>query len=152
MAVKPITAEFQHFVVEVEGDAPGAYKRICGITQRGISRQHNMQTTEVPGDCEDESLPNVVERAVQSSEVSISGTGVWAAQSHQMMLDWWYSGQKKVIRIRHVNAAVGDTEYETGPAILVNLNNDVEKGQKVTAEIEIQFDGLPERTAKVSGS
>lgn len=152
MAVKPITAEFQHLVVEIETDTPGTFSKICGITQRGINRQHNMQTTEVPADCEDESLPAVVERAVQSSEVTISGTGVWASQSHQLMLDWWYSGGKKTIRVQHVNAAVGETEYETGAAILVNLNNAVEKGQKVSAEIEIQFDGLPERTAKVSGS
>jgi hypothetical protein len=27
----------------------------------------------------------------------------------------------------HVNAAVGDTGYETGSAILVNLNNAVER-------------------------
>ncbi|MFD1199581.1 phage tail tube protein [Brucella gallinifaecis] len=150
MAVKPITAEFQHLVVEIETDVEGTFSKICGITQRGINRQHNMQTTEVPADCEDESLPAVVERAVQSSEVTISGTGVWASQSHQMMLDWWYSGGKKTIRVEHVNSAVGDTQYETGSAILVNLNNAVEKGQKVSAEIEIQFDGLPTRTAKAA--
>lgn len=150
MAVKPTTAEFHQLVVEIETDVEGTFSKICGITQRGINRQHNMQTTEVPADCEDESLPAVVERAVQSSEVTISGTGVWASQSHQLMNDWWYSGAKKTIRVKHANAAVGDTEYETGPAILVSLNNSVEKGQKVTAEIEIQFDGLPTRTAKAA--
>jgi len=66
------------------------------------------------------------------------------------MMDWWYNGQVKNIRIQHVKAAVGDTEYETGPAYLVNLNNAVEKGQKVSADIEIQFDGVPTRTAKVA--
>jgi len=152
MATKPTTAAFPDFILEVETDTPGTFTKICGITQRGINRQHNMQTTEVPQDCDDESLPSAVERAIQSSEVTISGSGVWASQSHEMMLDWWYLGQTKNIRIKHVKAAVGDTEYETGPAILVNLNNAVEKGQKVNAEIEIQFDGVPERTAKVSGS
>lgn len=150
MAVKPTTAEFQHLVIEIETDVEGTFSKICGITQRGINRQHNMQTTEVPADCDDESLPAVVERAVQSSEVTIPGTGVWASQSHQLMLDWWYSGQPKNIRVKHDRAAIGDTEYETGPAILVSLNNSVEKGQKVTAEIEIQFDGLPTRTAKAA--
>lgn len=33
----------------------------------------------------------------------------------------------------------------------VNLNNTAERGQKVTAEIDIQFDGLPVRTAAVAG-
>jgi len=32
--------------------------------------------------------------------------------------------------------------------LLVSLNNSRTKGQKVTAEIELQFDGLPVRTAK----
>ena len=150
MATKPITAAFPDFILEVETETEGSFSKICGLTQRGINRQHNMQTTEVPGDCDDESKPNEVERAVQSSEVTISATGIWASQSHEMMMDWWYSGQTKMIRIKHVKAAVGDTEYETGPAILVNLNNAVEKGQKVSAEIEIQFDGVPERTAKAS--
>jgi len=150
MAVKPISAEFQHLVVEVETDVEGTFSKVCGITSRGINRQHNMQTTEVPQDCEDESLPSAIERAVQSSEVTISGSGVWASQSHEMMLDWWYSGAKKNIRVQHVNAAIGDTEYETGLAYLVSLNNTVEKGQKVTAELEIQFDGVPTRTAKAA--
>lgn len=150
MAVKPISAEFQHLVVEVETDVEGTFSKVCGITSRGINRQHNMQTAEVPQDCEDESLPSAVERAVQSSEVTISGSGVWASQSHEMMLDWWYSGAKKNIRVQHVNAAIGDTEYETGLAYLVSLNNTVEKGQKVTAELEIQFDGVPTRTKKAA--
>lgn len=150
MAVKPISAEFQHLVVEVETDVEGTFSKVCGITSRGINRQHNMQTTEVPQDCEDESLPSAIERAVQSSEVTISGSGVWASQSHEMMLDWWYSGAKKNIRVQHVNAAIGDTEYETGLAYLVSLNNTVEKGQKVTAELEIQFDGVPTRTKKAA--
>src|SRR5690606_3738983 len=150
MAVKPISAEFQQLVVEVDTDVEGTVSKVCGITSRGINRQHNMQTTEVPQDCEDESLPSAIERAVQSSEVTISGSGVWASQSHEMMLDWWYSGAKKNIRVQHVNAAIGDTEYETGLAYLVSLNNTVEKGQKVTAELEIQFDGVPTRTKKAA--
>ena len=100
--------------------------------------------------CNDECLPVSLERDIQSSEVMISGSGVWAAQSHELMLDWWYGGQKKTVRINHVNAAVGDTQYETGTAFLVSINNAVEKGQKVTAEIEIQFDGMPTRTAKAA--
>lgn len=148
--VKPTTSKFEHMVLEVETGTPGVYSKICGITSRGIQRQHNMDTTEVPADCDDESLPAVVERAVQSSEVTISASGVWAQQSHQTMMDWWYSGQTKNIRIRHANAAVGDTEYESGPAYLTQLSNQVEKGQKVEADIEIEFDGVPTRTAKAA--
>lgn len=150
MATKPVTAAFPDFILEVETETEGTFAKICGLTQRGINRTNNMQTTEVPGDCDDESIPNVIERAVQSSEVTISASGVWAAQSHQLMEDWYYLGQRKLIRIKHVNADVGDTEYETGYAYLTSYNNSVEKGQKLSAELEIQFDGVPARTAKVA--
>lgn len=143
---RAITANFHQMVLEVETDTTGTYAKLCGLTSRGVTRTSNMETSEVP-DCDDESLPAAVERAVQSQEVTIEGSGVWASQSHETMLDWWYSGATKVIRIHHVNAAPGDTEYETGPAYLVSISNVAERGTKVTAEIEIQFDGLPVRTA-----
>ena len=86
------TANFHQMVLEVEWVASsGVYAKVCGLTGRGINRQHNMATSEVP-DCDDESLPAAVERAVQSSEVTISGTGIWSAESHGKLLDWWYSG------------------------------------------------------------
>jgi len=141
------TENFHEMVVEIEGDTPGSFVKICGFTGNVINRTHNMSTTEVP-DCDDESLPAAVERAVQSTEVTLSGTGVWAAQSHELMMDWFYSGATKNIRVGHLKAEEGDTEYETGPAYLVSLNHSRERGQKVTAEIEIQFDGLPTRTPK----
>jgi predicted secreted protein len=143
------TANFHQMVLEVETDTPGTYAKLCGLTSRGVNRQHNMQTSEVP-DCDDESKPAEVERAVQSSEVTISGSGVWASQSHETMLDWWYGGATKNVRIKHANASVGDTEYEAGPAYLVSIANQAERGQKVTAEISIEFDGLPTRTAKAA--
>lgn len=143
---RAITANFHQMVLEVETDTTGTFAKLCGLTSRGVTRTSNMETSEVP-DCDDESLPAAVERAVQSQEVTIEGSGVWAAQSHETMLDWWYSGATKIIRIHHVNAAAGDTEYETGPAYLVSISNVAERGTKVTAEIEIQFDGLPVRAA-----
>lgn len=144
------TENFHEMVIEIEGETPGTFIKICGLTGNSMNRSHNMSTTEVP-DCDDESLPAAVERAVQSSEVTLSGTAVWAAQSHGLMMDWWYSGATKTIRVGHLKAEEGDTEYETGPAYLVNLNHSRERGQKVTAEIEIQFDGLPARSDKMAG-
>ncbi|PDT79955.1 phage tail tube protein [Sinorhizobium sp. BJ1] len=145
----PVTGAFQHLVVEIETTpGSGVYSKICGITSRGVNRTSNLSTTEVPGDCDDESVPSKIEKAVQSQEVTISGSGTWARQSHEVMLDWWYGGQTLNIRVQHVNAAVGDTEYESGPAILSQLNHQVEKGQKIQAEIQVEFDGVPTRTAK----
>lgn len=142
---KAITEAFHEMVLEVEDATPGTWLKICGLTERGVNRTHNMQTTEVP-DCDDESLPASLERAVQSSEVTIAANGVWAAQSHELVMDWWYSGQKQNIRVQNVLAETGDTEFETGMAYLTSLNNVAARGQKVTADMTIEFDGLPTRT------
>lgn len=142
------TENFSQMVIEVEWVASsGVYSRWCGLTSRGVNRQSNMSTSEVP-DCDDETLPAAVERAVQSQEVTISGSGVWAAESNGKALDWWYSGATKNVRIQNVNAQSGDTEFETGAAYLVQVSNQAERGQKVTADISIEFDGLPTRTDK----
>lgn len=140
------TGTFSKMVVEVEWVAgSGIYSKWCGLTSRGINRQSNMTTSNVP-ECDDEDAPSQVERSVESQEVTISGSGVWASESHGNAIDWWYSGLTKNVRVQHANAAVGDTEYESGPAYLVTLSNSVEKGQKIQAEISIEFDGLPTRT------
>lgn len=146
---RAVTENFHEMVLEVETETPGTYAKLCGLTSRTVNRTSNMQTSEIP-DCDDESLPAAVERAVQSQEVTISGTGTWAAQSHGTMMDWFYSGATKNIRIGHLKAEPGDTEYETGPAYLSTLNNTAERGTKVTAEISVEFDGLPTRSAATS--
>lgn len=152
------TMKYEELILEVEFDAsgsPGVYAAICGLTDVTINRTSNIDTSEVP-DCDDESLPVSLERQVRSQEVTFSGTGVWALQSHEKMLDWWYSGASLNCRLRNVKAendgAVGDTYIEAGPAILANLNNSRTKGQKVAAEIEGQFDGVPTRTLVASGT
>ncbi|UXN62907.1 phage tail protein [Phyllobacterium sp. A18/5-2] len=146
---RAITENFHEFVLEIETETPGTYAALCGLTSRGINRTSNMSTSEVP-DCENEALPAAVERAVQSQEVTVSGSGVWAQTSHELMLDWWYSGATKNVRIKNTKAAVGDTEIEAGAAYLVSISNQAERGQKVTAEISVEFDGIPTRTAKAA--
>ncbi len=142
------TENFAQMIVEVEWVASsGTYAKVCGLTSRGVSRVSNMTSSSIP-DCDDETLPAAIGKSVDSQEVTISGSGVWASESHGKMMDWFYSGATKNVRIQNVLAASGDTEYETGPAYLTNLSNSVERGQKVTAEISIEFDGLPSRTDK----
>lgn len=152
MSVRPTSANFEDLVLEVETDVQGTYSKICGMKDFTISRAAQVDTSETPQDCVDESLPYAVERQVRAVDTQISGASAsWAAQSHEMMLDWLYSGQTKNIRVRHVKAAVGDTEYEAGPALLTQLDHARTKGQKVSATISIQFDGVPTRTAKAAG-
>lgn len=143
-----VTEKYEELVLEIETTTPGTYTKICGLTDVEISRTANVDTVEIP-DCDDESLPHSIERQVRSIEVTISASGVWAQQSWGLMNDWFYSSATKNIRLRNTKAAVGDTETEAGPALLTNLSNSRTKGQKVTASVEIQFDGTPTRTDKV---
>lgn len=147
------TAKYEELILEVEADpvgAAGTYTPICGLIDVTINRTSNTDTAEVP-DCDDESLPLSLEREVRSQEVTASGDGVWAEQSDKFMKDWWYSASTLNCRLRNAKVETTGTsgEYyvESGPAILTTLNNSRTKGQKVSAEINIEFDGVPTRTA-----
>lgn len=147
---RAMTAKFEELILEVEWTpGSGTYTSVCGMIDVTINRSSNIDTAEVP-DCDDESLPLAVERQVRSQEVTASATGVWALQSHEKVLDWWYAGTTLNCRLRNAKAqasgAAGDTTIESGAAILASVQNGRQKGAKVTAEIEIQFDGVPSRT------
>lgn len=142
-----ITEKYEEMVLEVETAVPGTYAKLCGLIDVTINRAASVDTAEVP-DCADESLPLSLEKQVRSIEVKVSGSGVWAQTSAGTMMDWFYSSGTKNIRVRNTKAATGQTETEAGPALLVKLDHSRSKGKKVTAEIEIEFDGTPTRTAK----
>lgn len=145
------TASYDKLVLEVELDPVGdadTYTKICGIMGVTVTRTANTETSEVP-DCDDESAPFDVRREVRSLEVTASGSGVWARESDQAMKTWFYGGASLNARLRNVdvedNGATGDIYAEQGPALLVSLSNERQKGAQVTAEIELQFDGTPAR-------
>lgn len=142
----PTTEKFEELIVDVEFTASsGVYTSICGLVDATITRTANIDSTEVP-DCDDESAPLSMKKDVRSVEVSVSGTGVWAASSQSLLKEWFYSGVKKNVRIRDTAAATNDVEIESGPAILSSFPTARTKGQQVSAEVEIQFDGTPSRT------
>lgn len=145
---QPTTEKFSQFGIYVgDGEDPEVFTFICGLTSKGIQRSATTQSTSVP-DCADEDAPAWEEKSVDTLSITVSGTGVWAAENHEDMLDWFYSGLPKNIQVRHGNAAVGDTEFEQGPALLTALNNSADRGQKKQAEITIEFDGKPTRVPK----
>jgi hypothetical protein len=146
----PITEKFEQLVLEVETDTPGTYAIVCGLTDITISRTAELDTTEVPADCTDESLPLRMEKSIRAINVSVSASGVWAQQSNDMLLAWFYGGATKNVRIKNENAAVGDIHIEAGAALLTKVDHARTKGQKVTAEIELEFDGTPTRTDKAA--
>lgn len=139
MAQAP-TAAFHQLTVEVETATPGTYAIICGMVDYTVQRRANMDTTEIP-DCADESLPMYTAKSVRSTDYMVSGTGVWAASSHEMMLQWLRTGTAKNVRIGYGAALVGDVEFETGSAFLTTLDHSRAKGQLVSASIQIDFNG-----------
>jgi len=145
----PVTEKFEQMTLEISEDGT-TWTKICGLVGITINRSATYDTTEVPEDCEDESLPLKTERALRTIDVTVSADGVFAAQSHATLSDWLYSGDAKNIRLGHDAVLVGDPQYEQGPAYLTSFSNVRTKGQKVTAAIEMAFDGTPTRTAKVA--
>lgn len=144
----PVTQKYEQLVLELETSTPGVYAVICGIMGFTMDRSADVGSSQVPADCTDESLPYATIKAVKALDFKVSGSGKWAQQSHGTMQTWFYGGTEKNIRVRHVNAASGDTEYESGPALLAKLSNERIKGEVVTADLEIEFSGIPTRTAK----
>lgn len=142
----PTTEKYEEMILDVElVSGSGTYTSICGLIDVTINRTANVDTAEIP-DCDDESQPLSVERQVRSIEVTVSGSGVWAQSSQSDLKEWFYSSATKNVRLRDTAASNGDVEIESGPALLTSLVNARTKGQKVSAEIEIQFDGTPSRT------
>lgn len=140
---KATTKAFHKFLLKLETTpGSGIFTALCGLTSRGINREHNMSETEVP-DCADESLPAAVERAVQSSSVTMEASGVYAAESHKRLYDWWANGVALDVQIEYVDATAGQIRYEEGPAYLTGFNNSVARGEKLSAELSIAFDGVP---------
>lgn len=134
------TAAFHQLTVEVETATPGTYALICGMVDYQVSRKANLDSTEIP-DCADESLPMYTAKSVRSLDYMVSGTGVWAVTSHEMMLQWIRTGASKNVRIGYSIAATGDVKYEIGAGILSQLDHARTKGQLVSASIQIDFSG-----------
>ncbi len=145
---KAVTEKFEEMILDVELVAnSGVYTSICGLVDVTITRTANIDTAEVP-DCDNEALPLSLEKQVRSIEVTVSGTGVWARSSQDALKQWFYGATTKNVRLRDTAAASGDVETESGAALLASLTNTRTKGVKVSAEIELQFDGTPTLTDK----
>lgn len=144
--VKAVTEKYEEMVLEVE-TAANTWTRICGLKDVTVNRSLELDTDEIP-DCDDESAPFEKVSEARSITVAVQASGVWAQQSNKTLMDWFYSGATKNVRLGNLKAAVGASEYEKGPAFLKNLNNSRNKGKAVTADIDLEFSGIPERIAK----
>lgn len=144
----PTTQKFEELVLETSPDGT-TWARICGLIGVTVNRSAAIDEDEIL-DCDDEGLPMATIAAVRSITMTVSGTGKWAQSSHETLQDWFHGGLPRHARIGTLAAAVGDTEYESGMAILTALNNERQKGIAVTADVELRFTGAITRAAKVA--
>lgn len=119
-----------------------AFAPICGLTSRGLQGSSDVVTSEVP-DCADEDLPSWQEKDVKSISMSLSGSGMWSQEAHGTLMDWFLSGARKNVKVQYVDADTGDPEFLAGPCVLTQLNNAVDKGGRVSAEISLEFAAKP---------
>lgn len=142
------TSTFGKFMVLVgDGATPEVFTAICGLTSKGLDISADVQTSEVP-DCSDEDAVSWQEQDVKSVGASISGSGVYAMEAHKMLMDWALSGAQKNVKVMWGNAEVGDPSYVQGPCVLSKLGQSVQKGQRLSADITLNFALKPAVTAK----
>lgn len=140
-------AKYQQHVLEISLDDGTTWARICGITNFSDQFQAVVTEDQIP-DCDDESKPHTVTREVQSVDLTVNADAKWAQESHNTLLDWMIGGEPLPTRVGYLNAAVGDTEYVSGTAILQNMTRRRQKGIAVEGTLVIQFTGALTRTAK----
>ena len=141
--VQAVTAKFSEFVIHLgDGATPEVFTKICGLTSKGVNFNNNTTTTAVP-DCDDEELPAFEEEDVTSQQIEVSGSGVWSAAHHGIMLDWALDGTQKNIKLEFVNAPTGTAQFLNGPAILKTLGNTGGRGERRQSDIAIAFANKP---------
>jgi predicted secreted protein len=143
------TAKFSEMALHIETGTPGPYAAVCGLVGVEFTISNETADSQIP-DCGDESLPHEIIRETVSTDWSASATGVWASESHEAMLQWALTGATKNVRIIYSKAAVGDVVFVTGPAILTSLSHAREKGQRITAAIQLVKAGAVTTTDQAS--
>jgi len=141
------SSSFGNFKIEIgDGATPTeAFTFICGLTSKGIDMSSDVVTSEVP-DCFSEDLPSWQEKDVKSITATLSGSGMWTAQAHETLLQWWLTAAKKNVKVSWMLAATGDVKTMTGPAVLTKLGQTVAKGERLSADISIEFAAKPTTT------
>jgi len=143
--VAPVTLEMDKLVVEVELDpvgAAGVWTKLCGFKSFNINRALSTQEISLL-DCDDYSLP--LTRAVDGDvySMSLSGSGVFAKQNKDILINWISKAEKKNVRVLHVGAVTGEIESEAGLGLLTQLDNtmDKESSPVVSADMAIEISG-----------
>lgn len=124
-----------------DGNSPEVFSAPCGLNTRALNRLKNLSEIDIP-DCTDEDAPAAVGREVRSTDWNISGEGVLAAESVSVWEDAFNTIESVnvLIEIEFPISPPGTIRY-LGAAHLATYNITGNRGEKVTAQIELQADG-----------
>lgn len=119
---------------------PGTFVAPCGLTERSLTLSKETNDTNIP-DCTDEDAASWVGRDVVSKSASISGNGVMAKESHPRWRAAYEANTPVLCRVEVAGLAAAGGGYWSGNFHLTSFVIGAERGQRVTAEIEMQSDG-----------
>lgn len=142
---KATTSTFGQFKILIgDGATPvESFAAICGLTSKGINFNSDVTDTEVP-DCTDEDMPSYKEKGVTAYDITLSGSGVWAREHHGVLLNWWKTQAPKNAKVQYANAGPGQPEYISGQLILISIGNQVDKGNRLSADLSFAFVSMPD--------
>lgn len=138
---KPTTFNPSKLALFIGDDStPENFNAPCGLNAKTFTVTGKAGET-ITYDCDDPDLPGWVERALQSRDWSVQGTGVLALEAFPT----WRSFGMELADSRDIRLGVDtdNTGYFEGRALCTNfqIKGDQTSGQKVSVDITISGDG-----------
>ncbi len=120
---------------------PGTFLKPCGLSNNSISFTKNLNEVNVP-DCDDPELPSWVERETASLSVSVSGSGILAAEA----IDTWDAAWRDTTSINariYVGAATDTVngKYWEGALHVETFEVTGNIGEKAQVSVSMASDG-----------
>lgn len=125
------------------GATPEVFSAPCGLTTKGLTVSKNLAEVSIP-DCDDPDAPYWMARDVESMSSSISGEGVLAAESEALWNAAVFSTDNVSVRVE-VEFTTGTRVWE-GAYHLSEFTVNAQQGQRVSANISLQSDGIVNST------
>lgn len=144
---KPTTYKGSLVAIYLETATTGIFAKPCGLNNVTITANKNSQDTNVP-DCEDPEAPQWIERDVESLDMSVTGSGVLAAEALET---WWdaFSSTETVNARIYVGALTDVTNgyFWEGEFHLTSFEVTGQTGQRAQVSISLASSGEVIKTA-----
>jgi predicted secreted protein len=127
------------------GATPETFGAPCGLNQRGITFNKNMNEISIP-DCDDPDLVNWLGREADTLSASISGQGLLAQEAESTWWTWFSSSTSRNVRLEFYNDAGSRQFYFSGKFHLSSFEIGATRGERSTVTIAAESDGTITRT------